>query len=224
MAKILLVEDDVNYARAVTGWLGAEKFIVDHVETCEDALQLLSNFGYDIVILDWELGDGSGTNVCERYRNSGGSAPIIFLTGREDFASRVEGLDTGADDYLVKPVDRLELIARIRVLLRRPSGTELSIIEASGVKLELDTRTAIVHGKRISLSKQESAILEYLIQNCDRSVSAKELLASAWASPGERSENTVRSSVRMLRKKFTSEGLECPIKTTDWSGYMVVSQ
>src|SRR5271154_2531963 len=107
MAKILLVEDDVELAERLSDWFSTESYIFEAVHSGEDALQLLDSFDFDVILLDWNLAEAglTGLDVCRHYRTKGGQAPIIFLTGKGDIPSKGEGLDSGADDYLVKPFD-----------------------------------------------------------------------------------------------------------------------
>jgi DNA-binding response OmpR family regulator len=223
MSKILLVEDNAAFAGVIVGWLESQNFVVDVAVSGEDALQLLANFSYDLLILDWELPGMPGISVCERFRKNGGTTPILFLTARTDYPSRVTGLDTGADDYLVKPFEFSELGARIRALLRRPAGLVPNVLTVPGLLLETESRTAVVANTRIPLSQRESALLEYLLRHPNRSFSSKDLLDAVWPLESAYSEDTVRSCIRALRKKITVDGCKCVIKTSNWSGYMVES-
>lgn len=119
MAKILIAEDDSVLRLSVLSLLKGQKHEVDTAETGDYALELLLNYHYDAVILDWDLPVLSGVDICRRYREGKGAAPVLFLTGKSDHSSRVEGLDSGADDYLCKPFNKDELLARVRAMLRR---------------------------------------------------------------------------------------------------------
>lgn len=223
MAKILLIEDNAAYAQVTLTWLESQNFVVEHVESGEDALQLLSNFNYDLLILDWTLPGISGREVCDRFRKSGGTTPVLLLTARGDSGSKVDGLDSGADDYIVKPFDFGEFGARIRALLRRPTGIMSKILTAPGVSLDTESRTAIVDDQRIQLSKREFALLEFFLRHPNRIFSSRDLLDSVWPLESAFSEDTVRSYIRTLRKKITPEGQDCVIKTSG-KGYIVETQ
>ncbi len=122
MAKLLLVEDDLELSLKLKEWLASQGYLLETVTTGEDALQMLNHFQFDILLLDWDLPGISGLEVCRQYRLSGGTSFILFLTGKGDISSKEQGFDLGADDYLVKPFDARELSSRIRSLLRRPAG------------------------------------------------------------------------------------------------------
>src|SRR5580692_569361 len=154
MAKILLVEDDVELAMRLRDWFALENHVFEVASSGEDALQMLEGFDFDVVVLDWSLPGISGLEVCRRYRASGGQAGIIFLTGKSDIPSRGEGLDSGADDYMVKPFDVRELGARIRSLLRRPR-TVFSVLRVGDVELKAETRMLSVGEKQIILMPKQ---------------------------------------------------------------------
>lgn len=220
MAKLLVVEDNVELASIVTTWLQAQGYVVDMVHSGEDALQLLGNFSYDCLILDWELPGIEGISVCERYRKKGGTSPILFLTGRSDIDSKVTGLEMGADDYLAKPFEFAELTARIKSLLRRPGGMVQNVLSVPGLSLRTDTHVAVVDEKEISLTPREFSLLEFLLRHQNKAYSSKALLDAVWPLDSALSEDTVRSCMRTLRKKI-SKGEECVIKTVQGYGYVI---
>lgn len=182
MAKILIVEDDVLISKAVCEWITAEKHLVETAATGEDALQLLQNFEYDVVLLDWQLPGISGVDVCGRYREGGGKAWVIFLTGKSSVEAKVEGLDVGADDYLTKPFSMHELLARIRSALRRSDSHFQAELKIGDVFLNLATRTCSVRDVSLHLMPKEAALLEFLMRNPDRQFSTKKLLDAVWPS------------------------------------------
>src|SRR5215510_14437958 len=122
MAKILLIEDDTDLTAKLSDWFKSENYVIDVATTGEDAMQLLASFTYDVIILDWILPGLAGLEVCQKFRADGGQTPIIFLTGKGQIASKETGLDSGADDYLVKPIGVRELSARLRSMLRCRQG------------------------------------------------------------------------------------------------------
>lgn len=221
MAKILVVEDDIELSDVLSEWLKSKGYIAESVSTGEDALQLLNHYNYDLLIFDWELPGVQGISVCEKYRMKGGTTPILFLTGKTDTTYMIEGLDTGADDYLCKPFEFRELAARIQALLRRPSGLMAeSQISVKGLTLRLDTHKARIGNADVSLRPQEFRLLEFLMRNQGKSFSAKKLLEILWGG-AEVSDDSVRACMRTLRKKITVEGHECIIKTLATGGYIV---
>lgn len=221
MAKILVVEDNEEFAGILSTWLQSQNYVVDMVHNGEDALQLLSGFSYDLLILDWELPGIHGIGVCEKFRSKGGTTPILFLTGRSDINSKVAGLEIGADDYLTKPFEFRELSARVRTLLRRPAGLLSSALTIKGVTLHVDTHTVEAGGKEISLTPREFGLLEFLMRHPNHTYSSKALLDAVWPLDSALSEDTVRSCMRTLRKKITLEGQDCIIKTIAGYGYVI---
>ncbi|MCA9801627.1 MAG: response regulator, partial [Cyanobacteria bacterium HKST-UBA02] len=122
MAKILVVEDDLSIADMIRDWLADEHFLVEIALTGENARELMHQFEYDAIVLDWTLPDDSGIDILKSLREKGNATPVIMLTGRDQVENKVEGLDSGADDYLTKPFNMMELTSRLKALLRRPPG------------------------------------------------------------------------------------------------------
>jgi len=220
MAKILIIEDDKKLAEGVIDWLAMEKHTVDHAESGEDGLQLLTNFSYDLVILDWNLPGIDGLEVCRRLRAGGSELPILFLTAQTKIENVETGLDAGADDYLQKPFQVRELSARIRSLMRRPKGLLTNTVTAGYLTVELDSHYVGIGDKKISLTPKEFALLEFFIRNPNKFFSSKALLASVWPSDSESAEESVRTIMFHLRKKITPQGENCLIKTVQGSGYI----
>lgn len=220
MAKVLLVEDDPELKESLLSWLKLENHVVELAESGEDALQLLDNFAYDVIVLDWGLPRMSGVEVLRKYRSSGGLTPVIFLTGRDDLSSKEIGLDTGADDYLTKPFDIRELTARIRSLLRRPVGLMPSKITVGNLVIEPETKKVWIGESLVRLTNKEYSVLEYLIRHPNQIYGARALMQAVWPSDSDSSEDTVRACVKNLRRKITIEN-ECVVKTVPGSGYTV---
>lgn len=221
MAKILLVEDDPDLTSRLKDWFAAEKHMLETAASGEDGLQLLSNFEYDIVLLDWTLPGVSGLDVCKRYRSNGGTTFVIFLTGKGDIASKEQALDCGADDYLVKPFDARELSARIRSVMRRPASLLPSELRIGDIVLDPQSRILSANGKTCQLMPKEAALLEHFMRHPNRVYGSKNLLDAVWSSEAEASTETVRSWLRNLRGKLVSVGVENLIKTIPGSGYLI---
>lgn len=221
MAKILLVEDDQDLVSRLKDWFTAEKHMLETAANGEDGLQLLTNFEYDIVLLDWTLPGVSGLDVCKRYRSNGGTTFVIFLTGKGDIASKEQALDCGADDYLVKPFDTRELSARIRSVMRRPASLLPSELRIGDVLLDPEKRVLSANGKTCQLMPKEAALLEFFMRHPNRVYGSKNLLDAVWSSEAEASTETVRSWLRNLRGKLASVGVEDLIKTIPGSGYLI---
>lgn len=221
MAKILLVEDEVQAATMVQDWMQLQGHLVEMVTTAEDALQLLANFEYDIILLDWNLPGISGLEMCKRHRLQGGKTSILFLTGKGDIDDRIEGLNTGADDYLVKPFDVRELAARVRGLLRRPVEGESKVLTAKGLVLNTANRSVTSGDKFEILRAKECEVLELLLVNRGSYFTSKQLIAALWRIEAHSSTNTVRQVINTLRQKLTSLGHEHLIVTAVGSGYTI---
>lgn len=221
MAKILLVEDDLELADKLKSWFASQGDLLEAVTTAEDALQMLGNFSFDLILLDWTLPGMTGAEMCSRYRKSGGTTAIIFLTGRGDIGSKEQGLDLGADDYLVKPFDTRELSARVRSVSRRPSCMLPVEIRINNVILDMNTKSIVVDGVSYALRSKECVLLEYLMRHPNRIFGSKNLLDAIWPSDQEASTDTVRSWIRNLRQKLAAAGKPDLIKTIPGSGYMI---
>ncbi len=224
MAKILLIEDNEGLAETIANWLSSEHYLLDVAHCGNDAFHFLDNFGYDLLILDWELPDTSGPAICQRYRKNGGACPIIFLTGRSDIDSKKFGLDSGADDYLTKPFEFPELSARVRALLRRLPDYRPEVVTTGSVSLQKDSLTATIHGQEVTLSKKEFAIFEFLLKNAGQQFDSNGLKTHVWPEDSSVTPATVRSAMRHLRRKITIEGHPCLIETIGSAGYMIKDQ
>lgn len=223
MSKILLVEDDAEICGWLEDWFKQENFVFESANNGADALQLLEQFEFDVIILDWGLPDITGIEVCKRYRGSGGIAPVLFLTGKGEIDDKEKGLDSGADDYLVKPFDVRELAARVRSLLRRPKQILPVELTINGVALDLKTRVVREGSTNLRLMPKECALLEFLMRHPDTIYSSKALLDSVWRSDSDSSEDTVRTCMRTLRLKLQKLGRDDLIKTVLGSGYIIES-
>lgn len=221
MPKILLVEDDLEITQALESWFKQENIVFESVQSGGDALQLLKAFDFDAIILDWGLPDMTGIEVCRRYRNFGGTAGILFLTGKNTLVEKETGLDSGADDYLVKPFEIRELAARVRSLFRRPRSFVGSDLSLNGVSLNLKTRTVSFGGESTRLMPKECALLEFLLRHTDTFFSSKLLLQAVWPSESDSSENTVRTCMRSLRLKLQKLGCGELVKTVLKGGYII---
>lgn len=220
MAKVLVIDDDDELTESLLSYLTLESHSVELAATGADALQLLSNFKFDLIVLDWGLPDFSGLEVLRRYRSEGGRSPVIFLTGRDDVFSKEAGLDTGADDYLTKPFDVRELGARIRSLLRRPVGLLPTKVKVGNLEIEQDTRKVFIDGNPVRLTNKEYLVLDFLIRHPNQIFGARALLQAVWPSESESAEDTVRACVKNLRRKITA-GDRCILKTVPGAGYTI---
>jgi DNA-binding response OmpR family regulator len=221
MAKILLVDDDIVLGDALKEAFASEKLALEVVTSAEDALQLLQHYQFDVLLFDWNLPGMSGVELCRKYRHSGGLNFIIFLTSEGQIERKEEALDSGGDDYLVKPFDTRELFARIRSVLRRSRDRIDEVMTIGDVSLTPSSRLLKVAGKELQLTPRESAILEFLMRNKNRPFSAARLLTSIWPSDSEVSADNVRVLVANLRQKLALAERKDFVKTVHNSGYVV---
>ncbi|HEY9731016.1 MAG TPA: response regulator transcription factor [Drouetiella sp.] len=221
MSKVLLVEDDESMAKPLTEWLQSNGFRLEWTTSAEDAMQLLTNFQYDLIVLDKHLPGMSGKAMLNKYRAGGGMTPILMLTGDATLSSKMDGLDSGADDYLTKPFEPEELAARIRAILRRPAELLPDILIIGNVELNSRTQKVTLNGKELTLARGEYAVLAYLMRNPNRCFSSQELLRAVWSADSGGGEDAVRSCFKRLRKKLTDEDGNCLISTVHGAGYTI---
>lgn len=224
MSKILVVEDDIDLSSTLRDWLELENYIVETVANGQDALYLMTGFSYDLIILDIQLPDMTGLEICRKYRMSGGTAHILMLTARSKIDERADGLDAGADDYLTKPFHMQELAARLRSLMRRPRDLKTPLLEYGNLAIDMITHKVTRDGEEIYLQKMEFALLHFLMRHPRQVFSVDTLLDRVWKSETERSDKTMRALVKRLRDKIDSEGKPSLIKNVHGVGYKFDSE
>lgn len=224
MAKILIVEDNIDLCSSVLEWLGHEHHTADGVHDGKEGLFRLENYHFDLIILDWDLPEISGVEICKKYRAKGGSTPILMLTGKSDITNKMEGLDSGADDYLTKPFDMRELSARIRALLRRPATSLANVLTIRDYALDMATKKLTRGADEIVLAPREFALMEFLMRHPDQVFSQEDLLEKVWSSESEASIYSVYTAVKMLRKKLTRDGEKSIVATVHGLGYRLESK
>jgi DNA-binding response OmpR family regulator len=215
--QILLVEDDLSLATGLCKALRSEGFVTNHVAEGNAALHAVEVEPPDIVVLDLGLPDIDGLDVLNRIRGSGSVIPVLILTARSSIDARVSGLDSGADDYLPKPFETPELIARLRVIERRLSSTHESKIIVGDVVLDTISREVFFQGESIELARREYTVLKSLIENCGKIQTREQLETRLYAWGEEVSSNAIEVHVHHLRKKLGSDF----IKTVRGVGYTV---
>jgi len=200
--RILLVEDEPTAARMLAKGLREQSCAVDIAADGESALYQLSVYDYDLVILDVMLPHKDGLQVCREMRGLGLSTPVLMLTARDAVYDRIAGLDAGADDYLIKPFDFGELLARVRALLRRGDTLQSEILRVAD--LEINTRTrSVKRGKsRIQLSAKEYALVEYFARNVDRVLGRADIAEHVWDKNFDIFSNLIEVYVQRLRRKI----------------------
>ncbi len=218
MAKILVVEDDPQLLKLLTDSLSFERHLVESTSNGNDAINRLLDCSYDLIVLDWNLPGAQGIEILRQYRERGGQAPILFLTGRVTTADKELGLDSGADDYLTKPFESKEFAARVRALLRRPKRLVAEYLTFGSLKLDPGTYKAWSNDRVVNLSPREFALLEFLVRHPQQVFSIETLLHRVWESDADISPESVRVLVKRLRTKL---GEPSPIKTVFGAGYML---
>jgi DNA-binding response OmpR family regulator len=200
--RVLVVEDHQVLGTAIGAGLRREGMAVDVVQDGNDALEHLGVTRYDVVVLDRDLPRVHGDEVCRRIVASGSGSRVLMLTAAGTVQERVEGLGLGADDYLPKPFDFAELVARIRALGRRAAPALPPTLASGDLTLDPNRRVAVRGGRRLDLSPKEFAVLECLLASAGRVVSAEELLERAWDEAADPFTTAVKSTVRRLRTKL----------------------
>jgi two-component system OmpR family response regulator len=218
--KLLVVEDEAKLGRAIKSGLEQDGYAVDLLTTADEGLAYAETESYDVIILDRMLPGGKdGLDICRSLRKSGNTTPVLMLTARGELRDKVEGLDEGADDYLVKPFAFDELIARIRALQRRPISSVKLLIEAGPVKIDTSIKQVTVRGNPVKLSKKEYTLLEYLAHHSDQISSKDQIIEHVWNFESDILPNTVEVFIRGLRLKLDTPGEESVIETVRGFGY-----
>ncbi|MEC4816379.1 MAG: response regulator [Scytonema sp. PMC 1069.18] len=217
--KILLVEDDHLTSAVVSDSLNAHHYTVNQAMDGRTGLELAKAFEYDLVLLDIILPDMNGINLCKRLRSQGCQSPILLLTAKDSTNDLVMGLDAGADDYVVKPFEINELMARIRALLRRGKQVSSSIITWENVYCDLKNNEVICGNKPLRLTPKEYCLLELFLLNPKRIFSRKAILDKLWDFADSPGEETVSTHIKCLRQKFKAGGASDPIDTVHGLGY-----
>lgn len=222
MPKILLVEDDKPSSDLLKSMLEAQLFTVEQAFDGHDALERLQYFPFDLALVDWLLPGIDGPSVVQRYRAAGGQIPILMLTGKRQVSDKEQGFDCGADDYLTKPYEPRELLARVKALLRRPSALRPDVLECRNVRLEPSSGRAWVADKEVSLLHYEFVLLEFLMRHPGQMFTAEHLLDKVWKSDVDSTDMAVRTTVARLRKKIElDDGGKPLIVTVRGFGYKI---
>lgn len=217
--RILLVEDDAEQLEPLEVALTQVGHLVDGVEDGETAKWLMSEKDYDLLILDWMLPAISGVELCRYYRQIGKTVPILMLTAKDTIADKVTGLDAGADDYLVKPVDVIELLARVRALGRRSPLWTGDTLQVADLQLNLNNLTAERCGKTVQLSLREFQMLEYLMRHPNQILTRNQIEQNLWHWREELESNAVTTLIRRLRQRLQIIGASEWIETVYGMGY-----
>ena len=199
--RLLVVEDDPNLQKQIQEALDDAGYIVDAAKDGEEGHYLGDTEPYDAIILDLGLPKIDGLTVLEKWRNSKKKFPVLILTARDRWSEKVSGFDAGADDYLTKPFQMEELLARLRALIRRSAGHATSDIEFGPIKLETKSNRVYVDGKKLKLTSHEYKIIEYFLHHQEKVISRTELTEHIYDQDFDRDSNTIEVIIGSLRKK-----------------------
>jgi DNA-binding response OmpR family regulator len=219
--RILLIEDEARIVELVSRALAREGFVVDAFSTCADSHEALTDIHYDAAILDLGLPDGDGLALLAAIRSRGNKLPILVLTAKDTVEDRVNGLDTGADDYLVKPFAMSELIARAKALLRRPGSALGTLLSAGNVVFDTIGRDVRVASAALTLRRRELAILEHLMRRLGRVMPKAVLEEKLYGIDDELESNAIPVHVHHLRRKLLDAGATVEIHTVRGIGYFL---
>ncbi|NNA89630.1 response regulator [Pseudomonas gessardii] len=199
---VLVCEDDDLIASGIVAGLGAQGFTVERVATAAAARAMLKAAEFDIMVLDLGLPDEDGLKLLQQQRSAGLEIPVLILTARDSVTNRVDGLQAGADDYLLKPFDLRELAARLQTLLRRVAGRSVNLIEHGRLTYNPSSRETLLGGQPVDLSRREQALLQALLHNRGRVLSSEQLKDSVYGFNDELESNALNVHIHHLRRKL----------------------
>ena len=217
--RILVVEDEPALQQQVRSQLEAQGYTVDATGEGKEGLYLATEYPYDAAIVDIGLPGLSGLDIIARLRSRGSHLPILVLTARGRWQDKVQGLESGADDYLTKPFETEELLARLKALLRRAAGAAQNILRCGPVTLDLGTQKVSVGGQEVELTSFEYRLLEHLARERRRVLSKDELAAHLYPHDEERDSNVIEVLIGRLRRKLDPDGSLQPLETVRGRGY-----
>ena len=217
--RILLAEDERKVAEHVRAGLVAEGYAVDVAHDGDEALWLAESSQYDAMLLDVTMPHKDGITVVRLLRRKGVTTPVMFLTARDDVEDKVRGLDAGGDDYLTKPFSIVELLARLRAVLRRQRPQANNLVRVADLELDLVSHDAQRAGEKIELTRREFALLEFLISASPKPVSKTAIVEHVWDQHFDSETNVVNVYVKMLRRKIDKPGLAPLIHTVRGVGF-----
>jgi two-component system, OmpR family, response regulator MprA len=225
--RILIVDDDPELRRFLSQELKVEGYTVELADNGQSALSEIRQQSFDLVLLDWTLPDFSGVEVCRRIRRSGINTPVLMLTARDDVRERVEALDSGADDYVIKPYSIEELLARVRALIRRSINPDTSteneavLVELGSLTLDTGSREVTRNGLPINLTVREYDLLLCLLAEPNRVIKRETILQTVWGENHYGDDNLLDVYIRYLRRKIEQDGQPSLIQTVRGVGFML---
>ncbi|MEM9274623.1 MAG: two-component system response regulator RppA [Cyanobacteria bacterium P01_F01_bin.143] len=217
--KILLVDDETELTDPLKKVLTHEGYQVDLANNGQDGSELAKKNNYDLLILDWMLPEKSGLEICQEVRDRSLTTPVLFLTAKDTIDDRVLGLDAGADDYIVKPFELRELLARVRALLRRVPHPTQNRLKFADLELDLENQSAYRGGKIINLSSKEFELLTFLMSHPGQLLTHEEIYNYLWKNEDQPSSNVLAALMRLLRRKIEIKNQPTLINTVYGKGY-----
>ena len=220
--NILLVDDETELSDPLKHILSQEGYQIEVADNGQTGLQFAEQNTYDLLILDWMLPIYSGVEICQILRAQGNQTPVLILTAKDTLDDRVLGLDAGADDYLVKPFELRELLARVRALLRRSPNFEVTLTQRlryADLELDLDNQVAYRQGRVINLSEKENQLLAYLIKSPGQLLTHEQIYQHLWTENESPNSNVLAALMRLLRRKIEAPKEQILIHTVYGKGY-----
>lgn len=219
--RVLIVEDETALREQVAAHLRAQSYAVDAAANGRDGLYMGAEFPVDVAVVDIGLPDIVGTEVIKRWRQDGHSFPVLILTARGSWQDKVQGLETGADDYLVKPFHMEELVARLRALVRRAAGWSESVLRCGPLSLNTSAQQVSLNDEPVELTSFEYKVIEYLMLHAGEVVSKAALSEHVYEEDMDRDSNVLEVIIGRLRKKLDPERTLNPIETLRGRGYVL---
>jgi two-component system response regulator PhoP len=217
--RILIVEDENEIRQQVAQQLRQHEFMVDETGDGNEGLFFAEEYPIDIAIIDLGLPGMSGTDIIKNLRANGKTLPILILTARDRWQDKVDGLEAGADDYLVKPFQMEELLARVKALIRRSSGQTKQVLECGPVVIDLDSQKLRLNGKSVELTTFEYRLIEYLMRNHNKVISKDNLNDYLYPHDEDRDSNVMEVMIGRVRRKLDPDNKLKPIETLRGRGY-----
>lgn len=217
--KILIVEDEPTLRKLERRFLEKKSFIVEEAEDGKSAISLLELNNYDCILLDLNLPQKDGVEVAKELREKGNNTPIIMVTARSQIYDKLDGFENGADDYITKPFDMKELVARIKAIIKRTSINPENILKINDMEIYPEQNLVKIDSENVEISNKEMGILEYLLRNKGRIISSEELLEHVWDSNIDMFTETVKTHIKTLRQKVDPK--KKIIKTVRGKGYVI---
>ncbi len=224
--KILIVEDNVRLLEAITETLELEKYLCETSQDFQSAHEKIFLYNYDILIVDINLPDGSGLELIKEIKKQNSSTGIIVVSARNSLDNKIEGLDLGADDYITKPFDMAELVARVKALLRRRNFSGNSKVTFNGITIDTTSREVFAGQQKIELTKSEYDILLFFFSNPGRTLTKEGIAEHIWGDNMDLADSFdfIYSHIKNLRKKITVTGISDPIKAVYGIGYKLAAE